>query len=80
MVKFMQIPTAVGDWWRTYFSNYRIFTQLVKLEPEIHTTKLTSPESSFIEDKTTIRLGEIQTPIILQDNIKYGIEFNTEKI
>lgn len=65
MVKFMQIPTAVGDWWRTYFSNYRILTQLVKLEPEIHITKLASPASSFIEDETTIHLGAIQTLYIV---------------
>jgi hypothetical protein len=65
MVKFMQIPKAVGDWWRTYFSNYRILTQLVKLEPEIHITKLAIPESSFNEDETTIHLGEIQTPHIV---------------
>jgi len=65
MVKFMQIPTAVGDWWRIYFIIYRILTQLVKLEPEIHITKLASPECSIIEDETTIHLGEIQTPYIV---------------
>ena len=58
MVKFMEIPTAVGDWWRIYF-NYRILMRLVKLEPEMHITKLASPESSVIEDETTIHLGEI---------------------
>jgi hypothetical protein len=65
MVKFMQIPTAVGDWWRIYFSNYRILTQLVKLEPEIHITKLVSPECSDNEEETTIHLGEIQMPYIV---------------
>jgi hypothetical protein len=66
IVKIMQIPTAVVDWWRTYFNNYRILTQLVKLEPERHITKLASPECSFIEDKTTIHLGkEKQTPYIV---------------
>jgi len=64
-VKFMQIPTAVGDWRRTYFSSYRILKQLVKLQPEIHITKVASPKSSFIEDETTIHLGEIQTPYIV---------------
>jgi len=65
MVNFMQIPTAVGDWWRTYFNNYRILMQLVKFEPEIHITKVASPESSVIEDKTAIHFGEIQMPYIV---------------
>jgi hypothetical protein len=66
IVKFMQIPTAVGYWWRTYFSNYRIHMQLVKLETEIHMTKLASPACSFTEDETTIHLGEIQMPYIVK--------------
>jgi len=37
----------------------------VKLEPEMHNTKLASPESSFTEDETTIHLGETQTPYIV---------------
>jgi hypothetical protein len=56
----------------------------VKLEPEIHIAKLASPEFSFIEDETTIHLGEIQTSYIVKNYLtgqyQYGLELNTEKI
>jgi hypothetical protein len=65
MGKFLQISTAVGDRWATYFSHYRILIQLVNLEPKICITKLVGPEFRFNEDKTTINLSEIQMPYIV---------------